>query len=110
MKAADVLKELEKHEAECSIRYKNIEEQLKLMPSGRRNEVKQSLKRDAEIKTYIDTDEFLEKFYPLYCSTMNRKKVTPLAKDYFLNFFESNNKSTLNILAEKENEVLSFYM
>lgn len=28
MKAADVLKELEKHEAECSIRYKNIEEQL----------------------------------------------------------------------------------
>ena len=28
MKTADVLKELEKHEAECSIRYKNIEEQL----------------------------------------------------------------------------------
>jgi len=28
MKAADVLKELEKHEAECSIGYKNIEDQL----------------------------------------------------------------------------------
>ena len=28
MKAADVLKELEKHEAECSIRYSNIEQQL----------------------------------------------------------------------------------
>jgi len=28
MKALDVLKELEKHEAECLLRYKNIEEKL----------------------------------------------------------------------------------
>lgn len=28
MKAVDVLKELEKHEAECTIRYKSIEEKL----------------------------------------------------------------------------------
>tara|TARA_R110000851_G_scaffold284748_1_gene438345 strand:- start:270 stop:452 length:183 start_codon:yes stop_codon:yes gene_type:complete len=28
MKAIEVLKELEKHEAECLIRYKNIEEKL----------------------------------------------------------------------------------
>ena len=34
MKAADVLKELEKHEAECSIRYKNIEEQLSSQKSS----------------------------------------------------------------------------
>jgi|TARA_R110000868_G_scaffold199542_1_gene446148 hypothetical protein len=36
MKAIEVLKELEKHEAECLLRYKNIEEKL----SDQRNTLK----------------------------------------------------------------------